>query len=126
MGKPITPQEFFDKIVRHLLKQGKKALHERTRKISTVCAYLAADGCRCAAGCHIPRRDYRKAMEGKNVIALLIENPKLKPRFPDLFLATELQQVHDLNEPETWRDKLLAVGKHHGLSTACLNETVDG
>lgn len=44
-----TKQEAFDKVVRHLVAQGRPALNRNKS-----CAYLSADGLKCAAGCLIP------------------------------------------------------------------------
>ena len=44
-----TNQEAFDKVVRHLVAQGRPAINANGS-----CAYLSEDGRKCAAGCLIP------------------------------------------------------------------------
>ncbi len=86
-------QKYFDDVVAHLLKQGKRAMLSKSK----ACAYRGADGTTCAAGCKIPDEHYRVGMEG-NPIRVVVEDmyPLVKPFFPDLDLATDLQRVHDM------------------------------
>lgn len=44
----MTNQEIFDKVVRHLVAQGKPAFEDES------CKYLTASGEKCAAGCLLP------------------------------------------------------------------------
>ena len=98
----MTNQEFYDKTVRHLVDQ-------------QVQAWKEGDGCvyrldhapdkplMCAAGCHIPDHLYRPDMEGNNITNVVKDEPKLKPFFPDLDLAQQLQMVHD--KDSSWKQR---------------------
>lgn len=88
---PITPQEFYNKTIAHLIEQGHRAVNSEG-----LCAYRDSDGGRCAAGLHIPDRLYNKAeMEGHSIRRLYRIYLELVPYFPDLQLAYDLQVLHD-------------------------------
>lgn len=87
-------QEYFDKTLRHLVAQGKRAYED-----GQGCRYWTPEGLRCAVGCHIP--DGHEAQFASGGI------PCLRTRFPELagvawpnteqgsWLAAMLQQLHD-------------------------------
>jgi hypothetical protein len=66
--KQQTKQQVFDQVVKHLLKQGKRAYQE-----GKGCRYRTDDGLKCAVGCLLPDAAYTPDMEGG-----LVGNPELK------------------------------------------------
>jgi hypothetical protein len=84
----MTNQQVFNKVIRHLRRQGKAAV------VDGVCAYRASDGSKCAVGCLIPDELYHPYMEG--VQADKEEMPKfLRLLGVDVRLAKRLQCLHD-------------------------------
>lgn len=133
----MTPQEYFDKTVRHLLTQNKKSQITRFdggvhgRK-SISCAYRDDGGCRCAVGVHIPDELYKPEMEHRVVEALLENFPELHPHLEagaqtqgqtfKEFLNKDLQLVHDSGEVGSWPRLLRSVAREHGLHEAAIDE----
>jgi len=69
-----TIQEVFDRVVAHLIKQGKQSLTEENRySYSGGCSYRGVNGTSCAVGCLIPDDEYKVVLEGVSVIELLGE-----------------------------------------------------
>lgn len=95
----MTNQEFFDKTVEHLVRQGQRAVGEDGH-----CRYRTPEGLKCAAGVHIPDDVYRPAMEGTSIGSLIdhVEDfrDQLRPLFPSRELAQSLQVTHD--KPSNW------------------------
>ena len=54
----MNQQEVFDKVVRHLLKQGERAISDNGR-----CAYNDSHGRKCAVGCLITDEAYNPDIE---------------------------------------------------------------
>lgn len=120
-------QRAFDKVTKHLLKQGNKAMQ------GDGCAYRTDEGLTCAIGCLIPKRAYSPLIEGNGVgviaeprgflgldprqaptvaacdrVAKALGMPaKEGPRRAEIgnFLR-ELQHIHDLDPPEAWPYRL--------------------
>lgn len=98
----ITEQEFFDKTVRHLVKQGRPARNYAHGGDGPACRYRYGK-LKCAVGCHIPDRVYHEKMdEGINVQRLLERFPVLNKYVPNILLARRLQNAHD--HLENWSD----------------------
>jgi hypothetical protein len=134
----ITMQEYFDKTVRHLVDQGKRAWGPSpTRPGREQCLYLAPDGTKCAVGAHIPDgHDAQRSPRG--IYDLAIAHPDLEGvAWPEdteehdgLQLASRLQSVHD--DENSWRPEggldviawrlLRDVASEVELSTAVLDE----
>lgn len=72
-----TAQEVFDKVLNHLRKQGKAAVHS-----GEGCAYRGEGGTSCAVGCLIPDEMYSPAMEGGSARTE-------KEAFPELYAAID-------------------------------------
>lgn len=105
----MEAQEIFDKVYRHLIRQGRPAMiHEYG---ASHCEYRTENGLRCAVGCLIPKKLYDKSMEGNDVESLLFEM-KHDPCYPKIEklkgawgittkksrnfrMLVQLQQVHD-------------------------------
>ena len=112
-------QKFFDKTVAHLLKQKARsmaAINKRT-PITGRCAYRGEGGRMCAIGCHIPRRLYRKGMEGVAVGSLLYEFPTVRRVFEgvDKDLMSALQRTHDSVLPKDWGEALRSIAIQYKL-----------
>src|SRR5262245_12319952 len=94
----------FDKVARHLLKQGKRS---RTRLAhgAMSCAYRGRGGTSCAIGCLIPKSRYRRELEGQRADQPeVMEAARLEGEH--LQLAVQLQFAHDQNEPRAWAREL--------------------
>lgn len=115
-GGSMTPQEIFDTVAVHLIKQGRKSLD------GLKCRYRAADGCRCAVGALIPDSLYHEAMEGMPVDVLAAAFHSELPGWfsDDLQLLQALQRVHDLNSTGEWRLRLAWAAEEFGLSADAL------
>lgn len=94
-------QETYDAVVRHLRRQGHRAVNEAGNK----CEYLARDGSRCAVGALIP--DWHPALRpglDVGVEDLLSAHPDLRdliaPTRTHVDLLISLQLVHD--DPKSW------------------------
>ena len=86
-------QEVFDTSVSHLIKQGKPAA---TDGMYGTCSYRTPEGLKCAVGCLITTKEYKKSMEGKNVSALIEDNLIPKKLLPYIALLKSLQKLHDI------------------------------
>lgn len=100
MTKKISGrQKMFNKVVRHVRKQGVAAVDSKGD-----CKYRIM-GLECAAGCLMPNKLYKKSFECTNIDSLLTQNKgkKLWAHFNRLYgldgittdLLSELQYVHD-------------------------------
>lgn len=90
-----SAQEIFNKVVAHLLKQGRPAREENR------CRYRTTDGLSCAVGCLIPDELYSPSFEGKSARKVIRE---LYARgradwYEHRDLLNELQWAHDENCP---------------------------
>jgi hypothetical protein len=112
--KQFTKQETFDKVATHLLTQGRKAMS------GADCCYLAPDGAKCAAGCLIPKRRYRKAFEGVAVRAHNVQGKLIVELGHDLPLVNALQLIHDYSLPVERFQKLYELARVHQLDTGAL------
>jgi hypothetical protein len=114
--KQLTKQETFDKVATHLLTQGRKAMDQ------TGCVYLAADCSMCAAGCLIPKRRYRKGLEGTACQPDNAPGRLIASLGHDLPLVQELQEIHDHAPVYAWPVKLKELAANHGLSNSVLSK----
>lgn len=111
----LTPQQALNKIVRHLRKQGRKAL-AMSRVEGVVCAYRGFSKVddhttMCAAGCLIPDEHYTPDME--NVLVGLL------PYFqghPALNVIRDLQKIHDHYTVDNWESGFSHKANIHGLT----------
>lgn len=114
----MTRQEIFDKVVKHLLKQGEKSATIREDE-GTRCLYRGPNGLMCAVGCLIPDEEYTDFMEdcpvgglpsyctvGSFVYELVGEHRTL---------LQDLQHIHDNYEVENWRHLLREYANDHCL-----------
>lgn len=123
----MTKQDTLDIVASHLLTQGKRSQakfpsnHYRDHW-SFVCAYRGDNGCKCSAGKLIDDKDYRPSME----LASISSNPAVMALLErdghEIYLVKELQKIHDLYDPEGWRDALLSLASSQNLSPKIILE----
>lgn len=97
----MNKHEIFNKVARHLIKQGGRAME------NGVCRYRGPAGTKCAIGALIPDELYDPEIESKSIANVLWQWPKIaeylvgdvKPRNSDeeeaFRILRELQGVHD-------------------------------
>ncbi len=112
-AQPTTSsQEFFDIVCTHLLSQKVRSVNK-----DDLCLYRGDRGLKCAAGCQIPDALYSPAMERFAIDKILWGCLGLKPYFPNLTLAKDLQAVHDagldVKARSTVRDRLGRGNQEH-------------
>jgi len=113
----MTKQRIFNKVVNHLLTQGKKSVD------GDHCSYYAEDGNKCAVGCLISKKHYKAEMEGL-LIPLLVIRYELPDYFGDnLALLRDLQVIHDAYPVEQWKERLIAVAKNYNLQIPAILES---
>jgi hypothetical protein len=89
----LNDQDLFDKVVTHVIKQGRPGMQGHK------CMYLTDDGLKCAAGCLIP--------DGHPALYQNSRWSDLTQRYEDLgeignsFLIQELQFAHDAAAPSS-------------------------
>ena len=130
----MTKQQIFNKVAKHLLKQGAKSIS------GIVCAYRGDNKTRCAIGCLIPNRLYDKTIEG--IGASAFSSPvskytaddrtarryrtarrigralKLYPSQSGLLDA--LQDVHDNKSVDDWESALEEIADKYELDAGVL------
>lgn len=116
--KTLTEQEIFDKSARHLLTQMRKA------RDSMGCVYISPDNLKCAVGCFFADGADTFALEGRPVrylisLGVLREAGLWEEHLP---LLSDLQEVHDKNEPHTWREHLITLARKYVLSAKVIEE----
>lgn len=130
-----SEQEVFDKVTHHLLSQQVKAADS-----DGACLYRTPEGRKCAIGCLIPDEEYREHMEGKgltmvSILQALKANNILAVNDYELqgigtyedqsvpstsltrvgVVLQNLQEIHDNEDPETWRACFRTLGRALGL-----------
>lgn len=117
----MNRQKIFDKVSKHLLKQGVKAYSS-----SNSCLYRNETGnkrkvLRCALGCLVYKRYYDKRMEGHGCEnefvhrALTLSGVQVESEQARAFLA-DLQEIHDSRDPSKWAMNLIGFAKKHNLN----------
>jgi hypothetical protein len=105
---PKTLQEVFDIVSKHLLKQ-----NERSAFSDESCSYRGPNGLKCAAGILIPDEEYTfDSFEGKDW-GHLVQNRYVESRFSEEII--ELQNIHDLERVERWKDELINFANNYNL-----------
>ena len=104
----MTKQTVFNKVVRFLRVQNKRAMNGK------VCAYRANDGSKCAVGCLISDKHYNPSIEGASLSALSHDDlPAYLSEHWDFLM--ELQDIHDCFLPDNWNDMWIRLAKKHNL-----------
>jgi hypothetical protein len=109
----MTNQEIFDKVVHHLLTQGKPALEGGS------CRYRTADGLKCAIGCLITDDAYDASLEGRGIVFTNVLNALTQSGIPvtedNGGLLIRLQSLHDYTDSEMWGYKLQKIARNYKL-----------
>lgn len=103
-----TPQQVFDQVAAHLLKQARQSCNEKD-----VCMYRNADGLKCAAGCLISDEEHNEDFEGRRW-----------RRVVELFgvpaahycLIESLQDIHDCFTASLWKGLLKKLATERNLT----------
>lgn len=121
----MTDQEVFDKVARHLLAQGCRAVKAGLDGDADSCVYRARDGKKCAAGALIDDAFYSGVLEGSTVedvdvgLALFHSGVDIN-NVNTRRLLIRLQDMHDEIEADEWRDHLIFIAFDFGLEAAQL------
>lgn len=95
----LSKQEFFNKTVEHLVRQGEAARTAKVGSNGANCYYRLIVGdkvLKCALGVHISDEDYNPEMENLTAIRIQELYPEVAHKImPDPELAQRLQSVHD-------------------------------
>lgn len=104
-------QQVFNKVVKHLIKQGRRAVENGT---GTSCKYRGDKGTSCAVGCLISDSYYNRSMEGSGILdnppaqRAVLRSLKRKVDKSILFrLLRDLQEVHDVTMNGTRNDVVI-------------------
>jgi hypothetical protein len=128
----MTKQEIFDKVSKHLLTQGRKAVRADD---SDLCCYLMkldnGQVLKCAIGCLIPDELYDPKIEFKMsddelVRSILLSAGVVSEAEPNLAFLNGLQSVHDHNEPYEWPWALAKFAEKHGLKFVEVDQSALG
>lgn len=135
----LTMQAMLDKVVRHLLTQDAKSMHQEPGKAPVLMLRTPA-GLADAVGCLIPAAAYHPDMEG-----YVMKGPATWKQWSDnggleklragletggvyveddnvMRLLTDLQAIHDNQEPELWAPRLTAVARTWRLERYFIEE----
>jgi lantibiotic modifying enzyme len=105
-----TEQQVFDQVKNHMLTQMKKSVLESN---GDICAYRGFGGIQCAAGCLMSDEEASKIPEQKSWYALSIKELVPKNHFE---LISELQDIHDVENPHEWAESLEYLASYRGLT----------
>ena len=114
MTKMLTKQQIFDKVSVHLVKQNQICENDDG------CRYHGPDNLRCAIGCLIPKKHYRKKMEENTITNLFVSHKQamtacgLSRRY--LPMLNGLNMIHDENGPLQWRNELGRFAREYKVS----------
>ncbi|MCI0558902.1 MAG: hypothetical protein MN733_10435 [Nitrososphaera sp.] len=102
-----TPQQIFNQVASHLLRQNRQSLSPRLEY-----SYRGVGWLKCSAGCLMADSEYDPSWERKTW-NYLIELGVVSTQHSDLIRA--LQLVHDSRSPDRWRESLEQVANEYGL-----------
>jgi hypothetical protein len=126
----LTDQQIFDRVAKHLLKQGRRAQYDNDSQF--FCAYLNTDGFRCAVGCLFKNDEWTNAIAIKlgGSTKRIYADGQLQTLL-DFDLAHEqvellsaLQVIHDRHEPGDWKRALRNFAEKHKLNDDVLLDEV--
>lgn len=106
-----SAQEVFDHVATHLIQQTSRSESEDG------CRYRGPDGLKCAAGCLISDEEYSEDFEEKGWISL-VANSKVPAVHKDLIY--KLQDLHDWDAPNLWKQKLVLLAQDFKLNALAL------
>lgn len=116
-------QAIFNKAANHMLEQGCKAYHDDD---DNLCAYENSKGLMCAMGPFIPEGHPAKWTR-MGIDSVIISYPELNDIFgcgvdmdgdfdqKDLAFLVGIQNIHDGERVEDWRNALNSYAMEHGL-----------
>ena len=108
----MTAQEIFDKVVAHLRSQGCKS----QESAGGMCVYRGPNGTKCAAGCLIEDKYYRRAFEGNTFEHIILSSNALSAQFSThVELIQALQNAHDMNPVKAWESVFAQISRDCGL-----------
>lgn len=141
----LTPQEVFDKVAHHLLKQKARSMISSSTGGSQLCGYRGGNGLCCAVGFLIPEELYDVNMEGNgicdmsdgaNLLRKVLHDSGIdvpvdvdrdsehyddwddrvhSDATPTLSILKELQELHDSRPIEGWLIGLKGIATDYGL-----------
>lgn len=106
----------FNRVAVHLLTQRKRSMKRGPNKGVPQCLYRTKDGLKCAIGCLIPDSKYDKEFEGKSIHARAVRHAA-GITDDNVWLAGQLQAVHDNRLPADWWRDLNALAQQFRLNT---------
>lgn len=141
---PLTMQQVFDKVARHLLTQRERAVDPSTGQCQYRTVRRGIPGAvetrelKCAVGCLINDEFYDPAIEGMSagfvspnnntLLAHVLEQSGVPVDRPTLDLLHHLQRLHDASPVTTpvsdWPIRLRAIAESFGLSAAVVDQCV--
>jgi hypothetical protein len=122
-----TLQQTFDHIALHLLTQNERSKSNDALGLEW-CQYRSPHGLKCALGVCISDKNYRDSFEkGRSEYSSVIKAIKKSGWWPEgeshkevIVHFNRLQDIHDRESPEMWRDSLLEYANIFGLSDAAI------
>lgn len=114
---PKSLQEAFD-IVWNRSKLLKKTTYSTNNDNTVHNVYRATDnhkGESCFIGELIPDSLYSKELEHRTISNIITYNEEFKVLNPIKNQLQELQEIHDLEPVNSWKEKLINFAKRHGL-----------
>lgn len=112
----MTNQALFNKVVRHLRRQGERSVGPTARWWQQ-CMYRGPNGLKCAIGCLIPDEKYRKSIE-KHVVGYhgpIREAAGISDDPIQISLAWTLQDAHDSYNPIMWESIFRKIARRYNL-----------
>ena len=111
----MNRQAVFDVISGHLIQQNACSQSEGGE-----CLYRNPEGLKCAIGALIQDDAYDEGIEGTTVAGLLEERPDALAHLGRITRADgvwldNLQEIHDLKGPDSWRKELARFAKEYRL-----------
>src|SRR5690242_9312300 len=106
--RPMTNQQAFTNVVKHLRRQGTPAFIDDPEAEKGIrCVYRADDGKKCAIGCLIPDDEYRDVFDDGDGYTLtnVIQAVTALHGLDESMLAS-LQALHDTVDPSEWEEQL--------------------
>jgi len=116
----MNKQEVFNRVVVHLLKQGKQAILPDSTAPVLMCAYRGKDGLKCAVGCLIPDEEYMPSFEGCSLERVRSLSRTLQSMNGKLL--KHLQYVHDSVKPGYWYEELKEAAECFQLTMPTVRE----
>ncbi len=116
----ITQQEIFDIVAPSLLSQNEQSLNEYGD-----CSYRGTGSLKCAVGMCITDEEYTFRMEDNDVAELVNQLLLPKHLVPHTDFLTQLQELHDCNEPYEWKIELEDLAHTYNLTASYLLQVTE-